>query len=182
MHQELDKELDIIAEEILSAFDDKNCTDTVIGANIEKIIAYFGGEITFKHPGNLPLYAYSGVTQEHIKNDTLYSIYVQPSFSKSSQTVEFVTILSQLILGTNLLECLMEPTNDFDIRLPDDCNYKSLAGELARKLLMPKDFFVKTIKESVSLNGTVPMKKIADIFAVPVDIAIVRTKDLDLII
>ena len=182
MHQELDKELDILAEEILSTFDDKNYTDTVIGANIEKFVAYFGGEITHKHPGNLPPYAYSGLTAEHIKNDTLYSIYVQSSFTKSSQTVEIVTILSQLILETNLLECLMEPDRDFNIRLPGDRNYKLLACELARKLLMPKDFFVKTIKESVSLNGTIPMKKIADTFAVPVDIAIVRARDLDLII
>ena len=182
MHQELDKELDILAEEILSAFDNKNCTDTVIGANIEKFVAYFDGEITYKYPGNLPSYAYSGVTQEHIQNDTLYSIYVQPSFSKSSQTVEIVTILSQLILETNLLECLMEPKHGFGIRLPGDCNHKPLACELARKLLMPKDFFVKTIKESISSNGTVPMKKIADTFAVPVDIAIVRARDLGLII
>lgn len=76
----------------------------------------------------------------------------------------------------------MEPKHGFGIRLPGDCNHKPLACELARKLLMPKDFFVKTIKESISLNGTVPMKKIADTFAVPVDIAIVRARDLGLII
>lgn len=182
MNNEMDMELDTFAEEVLSAFDNKNNVNTIIGANIEKFVAYFGGEITHKHPGNLPPYAYSGVTQEHIKNDTLYSIYVQSSFSKSSQTVEIVTILSQLILGTNLLESLMEPDRDFNIRLPGDRNYKLLACELARKLLMPKDFFVKKIKESVSLNGTVPIKKIADTFAVPVDIAIVRARDLDLMI
>lgn len=76
----------------------------------------------------------------------------------------------------------MEPNRNFDIRLLGDRNHKTLACELAQKLLMPKDFFVKTIKESISLNGTVPMKKIADTFVVPVDIAIVRARDLGLII